>query len=361
MKALVYRGTRNVTISEVAEPTLRPGTLLLRPRTVGLCFTDKLAYESSTFSAYPQGIVIGHEFCASVVDAADDVEGFAVGDLVAPDPRVFCGHCLQCRAGFETMCSNAGGWIGVAVWNGAMAEMTLAPAMSAFKLEPGMTVLDGAAVEPMAYSLRAVRHSGVVAGDNVVVLGLEDYGQGVAQITKSIARTVVAADPYAVRRAAAERAGVTHVLDTSDELVEEIRTLMPFGADVIFLHAEEYAPRSQRYMEEAYEMARVGGRIKVVRLSGPEILRRADAELASVKELTLSYNGGAFCMEPWRGGRNRGDWKTTMEAMGAGTLTPESLDGLTVAFDDLRSQADVDAMFGALPAESAKVFVQVSE
>ena len=54
-------------------------------------------------------------------------------------------------------------------------------------------------------------------------------------------------------------------------------------------------------------MARVGGRIKVVRLSGPEILRRADAELASVKELTLSYNGGAFCMEPWRGGRDRGD------------------------------------------------------
>jgi (R,R)-butanediol dehydrogenase/meso-butanediol dehydrogenase/diacetyl reductase len=361
MKGLIYGGTRSVTIGEVPEPTLRPGTLLLRPRTVGLCFTDKLAYESSAFSAYPKGVVIGHEFCASVVDAADDVEGFAVGDLVAPDPRIYCGGCLQCRAGFETMCSNVGGWIGVAVWNGAMADLTLAPAMNAFKLEPGMTVLDGAAVEPMAYSLRAVRHSGIVAGDNVVVLGLEDYGQGVAQISKSIARTVVAADPYEVRRRAVERAGVSHVLDTSEGLAQEIRGLMPFGADVVFLQAEEYTPRSQRYLEEAYEIARVGGLIKVVRLSGPEILARADAQLASVKELMLSYNGGAFCMEPWRGGRDRGDWKTTMEAMGAGLLAPEMLDGLTVPFDDLRSQADVDAVFAALPAETAKVFIQVSE
>jgi threonine dehydrogenase-like Zn-dependent dehydrogenase len=252
------------------------------------------------------------------------------------------------------------GWIGVALWNGAMAELTLAPAMNCFKLEPGMTTDDGAAVEPVAYSFRAVRHSGLVNGDNVVVLGLEDYGQGVAQITKSVAGTVVAADPFAVRRDGVERAGVGHVLDTSDDLAHQVRALMPFGADVVFLQAEEYVPRSQRYMQEAYEIARVGGMIKVVRLSGDEILSRADAGLASNKELRLSWNGGAFGMESWRGGRDRGDWKAAMEAIGAGRLAPEAMQPLHVSFDDLHSQRDVDAMFAAVPSEASKVFLDVA-
>jgi threonine dehydrogenase-like Zn-dependent dehydrogenase len=360
VKGLVFEGPRTMTIRDVPPPSLRPGTLILRPHTVGLCFTDKLAYESTSFSAYPTGIVIGHEFCATVVDAADDVTGFAVGDIVVPDPRIYCGDCLPCRAGFETQCERAGGWIGVGgPWNGAMAELTLAPAMNSFKLEPGMTALDGAAVEPMAYSFRAVRNSGTVVGDNIVVLGLEDYGQGVAQVTRPTAGIVVAADPYAVRRAGAERAGVPYVLDTADDLVRQVRELVPFGADVVFLHAEEYVPRSQRYMQEAYEIARPGAMIKVVRISGPEILTLADAQLAAEKELRLSYNGAAFGMESWRGGRDRGDWRSTMQAMAAGRIAVEALQGLHIPFDDLRSQHDVDAMLAAVPTETAKVFVEV--
>jgi threonine dehydrogenase-like Zn-dependent dehydrogenase len=222
-----------------------------------------------------------------------------------------------------------------------------------------MTPLDGAAVEPMAYAFRAVRYSGVVEGDNVVILGLEDYGLGAARITSAYAGSVVATDPSAVRRAAAERAGIGRVLDATTNLSQEIRTLLPFGADVVFLNAEEYVPRSQDYLKEAYEVARTGAMIKMVRMSGPELMSRADAQLGAEKELRLSYNGGAFGMEAWRGGRNRGDWQATMEAMGKGALAIDTSYGLEVSFDELRSQRDVDDMLAAVPTEAAKVFVKV--
>lgn len=359
MKGLVYEGTRNVTVEEVPEPVLRAGTLLLRPLRVGICFTDKLAYESAAFASYPPGVVLGHEFCAEVVDAADDVEGFAQGDLVAPDPRIYCGDCLHCRSGFEARCTATMGWIGVALWNGALADLTLAPAMNCFKLVPGMTVDDGAAVEPMAYAFRAVRHSGMVNGDNVAVLGLCDYGIGSAQVAARFGGMVAAADPTPLRRASAKRSGVSVTLDATDDLVQEVRAVMPFGADVVFLQAEEYVPRSQHYLREAYEIARVGATIKVVRISGPDILSLADARLASVKELRLSYNGGAFGMESWRGGHDRGDWRSTMEAIGAGVVRPEAMQPIHLSFDDLRSKRDLDAMFAALPSEASKVFVDV--
>lgn len=359
MKGLVYRGVRSVTVEDVPEPTLKPGTVLLRPLVVGMCFTDKLAYESAAFAAYPPGFVLGHEFSAEVVEIADDVEGFEVGDVVVPDPRIYCGDCLHCRAGFEARCTTTMGWIGVALWNGAMAELTLAPAMNCFKLEPGMDHNDGAAIEPLAYAVRAVRHSGLRNSDNVAVLGLCDYGLGSAQIASGYAGKVVTADPSPARRAAAVRAGITDVLTTGDDLTNTIRELMPLGADVVFLQAEEYVPRSQQYLREAYEIARPGATIKLVRLSGEEIITTADARLAASKELRLSYNGGAFGMECWRGGRDRGDWKASMEAVSAGRLNPETLQPLHVALDDITTQHDVEQLFAAVPFESSKVFIDV--
>jgi len=84
---------------------------------------------------YP--IIPGHEFSGEVVAVGKDVSNVKVGDFVAVDPSLFCGHCRQCRAGRFNLCEN---WnaIGVGSANGASAELVAVPAANAFALPADM-------------------------------------------------------------------------------------------------------------------------------------------------------------------------------------------------------------------------------
>src|SRR5947208_15305723 len=112
MRALRYDGPGSILPVEIPEPVLRPDEVLLEPLMVGICFTDKLAHTSADFRVYPTGTVLGHEFCGRVVELGSEVDGVKAGDPVAPDPRVFCGRCLECQAGYLGQCTDVRAWLG---------------------------------------------------------------------------------------------------------------------------------------------------------------------------------------------------------------------------------------------------------
>lgn len=360
MRALRYDGPGSVLPVEMPEPVLNRDEVLLEPLVVGICFTDKLAHTSADFQVYPVGTVLGHEFCGRVMELGSDVDGVKVGDLVAPDPRIFCGACLECQAGYLGQCTAVRGWVGVhGGWHGALAERVKVPARSVHRFGPDLTAIGGACVEPFAFALRQIRHLRPAWGDNIVVLGAEDYGLAEAALLSSTAGRLVVADPYPHRRDAAMRFGAHETIDATATLVDEVRARFPFGADVVVVNAEAYVPRSDSYLADAYEMARPGATILVSRSSGDRLYPLASSRTAWRKELDIRYFGGCFGEEPWRGARERGDWEVTIRAINDRRIDPDGLGASIVRFDDLRSSGDVDDMMALLPAQATKVFVQV--
>ncbi len=84
----------------------------------GICGTDVHIYRNEYMSDFP--LIPGHEFGGVIVEIGSDVTGYAVGDRVAVDPNLYCGHCDFCRNEQANHCLN---WQGVGITRpGGFAE-----------------------------------------------------------------------------------------------------------------------------------------------------------------------------------------------------------------------------------------------
>ena len=128
-------------------------------------------------------------------------------------------------------------------------------------LPPEVTDEEGACVEPCAVSLRAVRRSGMAAGDTVAVFGAGPIGLFVIQLARLAgARAVFAVEPAPQRAAAADALGADRVFDPSlQDPVPEIISLTRSGADIAFV-----CGGAPPLLEQAVGAVRVGGRVVIV-------------------------------------------------------------------------------------------------
>ena len=51
-------------------------------------------------------MVIGHECAGIVEEIGSEVKHLSVGDRVALEPGIFCGHCSQCKEGRYNLCDD---------------------------------------------------------------------------------------------------------------------------------------------------------------------------------------------------------------------------------------------------------------
>jgi (R,R)-butanediol dehydrogenase/meso-butanediol dehydrogenase/diacetyl reductase len=238
VRALVNRGPHDFRIEEVPDPRPGPGELLVRPLFTGVCITDKHVYEGRGFgNRWAEGLVMGHEFAGVVHETPADMDGWTVGDRVAVDPRIYCNECLNCRGGYVTLCERGARWLGVGDGRGGgYAELCAVPAYACYRLPDAVSDELGSVVEPAACATRGVRLSGFAHGDNVVILGAEDYGLLILQQLSQVAGEVIVVDPSQIRRDAALGLGATHVVDpAAGSAGREIRQVLPRGADLVFV------------------------------------------------------------------------------------------------------------------------------
>src|SRR3712207_9491215 len=102
MKAIVWNGPEEMAIEEVPEPTLEPGTVIVRPQAVGICGSEVEGYVGHMKNRVPP-LVMGHEFAGTVVATglgAEDLDGARV----AVNPLSGCGECRLCRDGDTNLC-----------------------------------------------------------------------------------------------------------------------------------------------------------------------------------------------------------------------------------------------------------------
>jgi threonine dehydrogenase-like Zn-dependent dehydrogenase len=109
-----------IEISTVPDPAPGPAEVVVRPAAVGICGTDLHIMDGGFAPSFP--IVPGHEFAGEIVAVGSAVTGHAVGDQVAVDPSLHCGHCYHCKRARGNQCENWGA-IGVTVAGAATVSV----------------------------------------------------------------------------------------------------------------------------------------------------------------------------------------------------------------------------------------------
>lgn len=246
VRAVVWAGGGRLELVDRPVPKVRPGWVLVRAGVVGICGTDLHRYRGVVPPTV--GLIPGHEIGGEVVAA--DGGGPRVGTTVAVEPLVACQACLQCRSGHDNRCRRRT-LLGV-TGDGGLSEYVLVPQGRVYPLPAGMTVGDGALVEPLAVGVRAARQAGVSLGDTVAVLGAGTIGLvSVIAARAAGAARVVVVGRYPQQRERAVALGV----DACVEAASQAAAVLGEGADVV---VETVGGRAAT-LAEAVELVRPGG------------------------------------------------------------------------------------------------------
>ncbi|MEO2106689.1 MAG: glutathione-independent formaldehyde dehydrogenase [Actinomycetota bacterium] len=188
MKAVVYRGERDVRVEDVEDPTIdAPTDAIIRITTSAICGSDLHMYEGRT-GAEP-GIVFGHENMGIVEEVGAGVSDLKTGDRVVLPFNVACGFCRNCennKTGFclnvnEGFAGGAYGYVSMGPWRGGQADYLKVPFadFNALRLPEGeehehdFAML--ADIFPTGY--HATELADVGPGDTVAVYGAGPVGQ----------------------------------------------------------------------------------------------------------------------------------------------------------------------------------------
>ena len=184
------------------------------------------------------------------------------GERVAIDPAIPCGHCDLCRRGYRNLCRNIV-FAGHSTCDGGLREVMAWPTHLLHPLPDTVDDADGALLEPLGVAIHAVDLSHVGLGADAAVIGCGPIGLCLIQLLRLVgARTIVACDPLAHRRAAAASAGADVVLDPGevgyDDRLQDATAGV--GVDVAFEVAGTDAADRRRRARVASRRARRAGR-----------------------------------------------------------------------------------------------------
>lgn len=231
MKAIVYSWPGRFALEELPALEPRPGQVMVRPTTVGVCGTDLHIHDGSFFAEFP--LTRGHEISGEVLRVGDGVEGLTVGQRVVVDNATPCGHCPPCGRGRPLFCRNFAS-LGVNR-NGGFAEQVLTPANKVFPvpdLHPDVVV-----AEPLACAVHGMDVLAPPLGSDVLLFGAGSTGILLAQLVLrgGVGRVTVAA-PTAFKLELLKTYGVDEAVqmprDNPAEAVRAVRTLAPRGYDI---------------------------------------------------------------------------------------------------------------------------------
>jgi len=237
VKALVYNGPRDVSVSQVPDPGIdRPGDAIIQITRTNICGSDLHMYEGRT--DIEPGRVLGHENMGQVVETGPAVEQVRPGDMVAVPFNVSCGHCRNCESGLTSYCLIANpdpaiagaayGFADMGPWNGGQAEYLQVP-WADFNLLPlpedaeekqnDYVMLSD--IFPTGY--HATQMAKVGPGDTVVIYGAGPVGllAAYSAIIKGAAKVMVV-DRHPDRLALAQKIGAIPIDDSKASPVDQV-------------------------------------------------------------------------------------------------------------------------------------------
>lgn len=198
-----------------------------------MCGTDLHIHDGGFFSKYP--LTPGHEIVGHVDLLGDGVESLIVGQLIAADNTVLCGHCPSCRRDKPLFCRN---FYSLGVNGpGAFADYVIVRAEKCFPADD-LSLNTAVMTEPTACAIHGMDVLDLNPGSDVLLFGAGPTGLMLAQLLVhgGAARVTVAA-PTEFKLALAREYGVDQTVrvDRADPAASlgRLRDNAPDGYDVV--------------------------------------------------------------------------------------------------------------------------------
>ena len=252
MRAVTWQGNEKMEVKTVRDPTIEePTDMVIRITATAICGSDLHLYHNGK-PVMEEDYVVGHEPMGIVEEVGSAVTKVKKGDRVVIPFNIGCGECHFCAHHMESQCDNSnpnpmfdqGGLFGFGKMNGnypgGQAEYLRVPFadFTSFVVPesnlPDEKVLFLSDILPTAYW--SVEHSGMKAGDTVIVLGSGPVGLFVQQFAKMKgAARVIAVDnvdhrlQHAKKMNGVETVNFSNVSEVGDQLYEMTKG----GAEIV--------------------------------------------------------------------------------------------------------------------------------
>ncbi|EFJ8980091.1 alcohol dehydrogenase catalytic domain-containing protein [Escherichia coli] len=167
MKSILIEKPNQLAIVEREIPTPSAGEVRVKVKLAGICGSDSHIYRGhNPFAKYPR--VIGHEFFGVIDAVGEGVESARVGERVAVDPVVSCGHCYPCSIGKPNVCTTLA-VLGVHA-DGGFSEYAVVPAKNAWKIPEAVADQYAVMIEPFTIAANVTGHGQPTENDTVPTL-----------------------------------------------------------------------------------------------------------------------------------------------------------------------------------------------
>ena len=274
MRAARLHAVGDLRVADEPEPVADgPDLSLVRVTAVGICGSDLHWWDEGAIgdARITHPLVLGHEGAGVIAD------GPRRGERVAIDPAIPDETCRACRDGYRNLCYHIR-FSGHGDTDGMLREVMAWPSHLLHPLPDGVSDADGALLEPLGVAIHSVDLGHLPFAGTASVIGCGPIGLLILQLLKVAgARSVLAAEPMAHRREAAERLGADVVVDPS-----AAPELGAAGVDVAF-----EAAGNDEGVALAMESVRPGGRVVLAGIPGDDTIRFG-ASLARRKGLTIA-------------------------------------------------------------------------
>lgn len=295
MKALVKaRPEPGLWIEEVPEPEPGLQDVLIRVRKTSICGTDLhiLRWDEWAQETIPVPMTVGHEFMGEIVELGDGVEGLDVGQRVAGEGHITCGHCRNCRAGRRHFCHNH---VGLGVTRpGAFAEFVAIPAANVFPLPEHINDDVAAVLDPLGNATHTALSFDLV-GEDVLITGAGPIGIMATAISRHVgARFIVVTDPNSYRLAMAQNMGADRTLQPVEGALEAV--MSDLGMIEGFDIGMEMSGNGDAF-NQMLSVMNHGGRVAVLGIPPDDVT--VDLNAVIFKGLTLKGIYGRLIFETW--------------------------------------------------------------
>jgi 2-desacetyl-2-hydroxyethyl bacteriochlorophyllide A dehydrogenase len=229
MKAMVLEGSRKLALNEVERPVPGHNEVLVRVTHSGVCGTDLHIYEGGIPVRHP--LIMGHEMIGEVVEGGDAT--LPAGTRVIVDPAIYCGMCLNCRAGQTNLCPN-GSLVGRDS-NGGFADYLVAPRTHVYPLPAAIDSNVAPLIQVATTCMHGHHRMNIFPGQSVVVMGLGVAGQIHVELAKAWgAHPVIGITRSAFKRKLAEQLGADMTMSSGAEAIKAVKDATEGrGADVV--------------------------------------------------------------------------------------------------------------------------------
>ncbi|KAF5313340.1 hypothetical protein D9611_008667 [Ephemerocybe angulata] len=261
MKAARYYGPGDIRVEDIDEPVVGPGQIKVKVAWNAVSAADVHMYQTSRASLAPTAttpnrltgerlpVTLGHQFSGAIEDVGPgvDIVKWECGQKVSVEPLFSCMRtetCEPCAEGHFNVCPKAT-FIGIGGRGGGLGEYVVVDAEQVHHIPDNVSLEAGAMLEPLAVAFHAVRRSGYVPGQTILISGAGPIGLLILKVIRSIdtSASVFVSEPVESRRCLAVRYGATEVIDpNSSQGIVQAKVYgetLGVGVDVAFETAGE--------------------------------------------------------------------------------------------------------------------------